>query len=192
MQPNQDDFQFIMNPDTQTKSGPAFLQNPKQRNIFAVVFVLIILTVVLVFGSLLFSGSNEEVTGTSSIAAYQNELIRLSNDGLSKSGDPGLRARLTTLKSFLSSDYASTVDYLAINGVEFTKLLAASRQDPQAEVLLSTAAQRNQYDEVLQEILTNTIAKYKANISEELQNNPGPKKKILLNKIAENIVIYDQ
>jgi hypothetical protein len=190
MQPDQNPYEFILDPNRSQRSGPSFLQNPKQRNLIAVAFVAIVIILIIIVGSFLFGGGNEQAQGLQSIALQQNELIRLSNEGKAEAKDSSVRARSATLAAFMQTDYSDTTSYLTSNGAGITKEQVARNVDTDADEQLALAAQRNQYDDVYSELIAAKLATYKADVETAYQNAGGPNAKKLLEQVFDNVTVF--
>ncbi|MFT4532198.1 MAG: hypothetical protein ACI9T8_000209 [Candidatus Saccharimonadales bacterium] len=193
MQPqDQNPYNFILDPATQKrKPGLSMLQNPKQKNIFAVIFVIIIIMVVVIAVSIFQSLGKQDNGALVSVNAYQTEIIRISELGLKSATDPNTRATVSTLQSFITSDQVDTKSYLTKNGVTITPQQEILKKDSTLDTDLDTASQRNRYDEVLISILQDLQSAYKASLQSAIGETTTPNRKILLNNAAANILTFE-
>jgi len=162
MQPSDSDYNFILNDTNSRGVGPAFLQDPKKRNIFAALFVAIVLLVVFMGVSFFLSAGKTDVNALQSVAAQQNKLIDLTATGLENARDPSTRSNITVLQAFLLSDLAET---RSLFGSAASENLLLGTYDPAIDTQLERAAQRNQYDTVLQENIDELVAEYKSRLN---------------------------
>lgn len=192
MPPQDNQFNFILDPGSQNNSKFAMLQNPKQRTLIAVLFVAVILIVTLIVGMMLFS-SEDTSSGLPTIASYQTELARISEAGSQEARDPAVRAKVATISVFIKSDLASTSAYLTKTGTKLSKEQLAAQFSSKTDENLKLAAQRNQYDTVLLETLNELVVEYKQSLSQALQSSPsGSEAQKTLNAAAENIITYEK
>jgi hypothetical protein len=191
MQPNQDQYQFIINPSHGSPSGPAFLQDPKKRNIVAILFVSFILLVVFIAVAVFSSLSNRNNSAIIDVAAYQTELLRISTLGLKEARDPSVRAQVATMQSFSQSDLVQTTSYLSSVGTKFEKELTSLKLDSSVDKDLEAATLRNAYDQEIIEALATTSSAYKLSLQKALNDSSSDEETALLQKAATNIITYE-
>jgi hypothetical protein len=191
MQP-QNDFNFIMDPNKSTSSGPAFLQDPKKRNIFAGLFVggvlLLVILIIAVFSSL----TSKNTSAVVDVAVLQNEIVRISELGLADASDPSVRVRVSTINAFMQTDYAQTTSFLARNGRVLDPEALALTKDTAVDESLETAALRNNFDETLLEELDKKTLAYKVALQKAINEASSEAEKAILNTAATNIVTYEE
>jgi len=165
MQPNDDQYNFILNDSNSRGSGPAFLQDPKKRNIFAAGFIAMVLLLVFIVVSIFLSAGNTDVNALQSVAVQQNRIIKLTTTGLKDAKDPSTRSNIAVLQAFLLSDFAESRRLL---GSSFSESISLASYDPAIDTQLERAAQRNQYDSVLNENIDILITEYKSRLNTSL------------------------
>jgi len=188
MQPNDSDYNFILN-DTNTRNGgPSFLQDPKKRNIFAALFVAVVLLLVFIVVSFFLSAGKTDVNALRSVAAQQNKLIDLTSAGLENARDPSTRSNIAVLQAFLLSDLAET---RSLFGSAASENLLLGTYDPAIDTQLERAAQRNQYDVVLQENIDELVAEYKSRLNTSITTYQTSTRILpVLELAATNILTY--
>jgi hypothetical protein len=189
MQPN-DQYGFILNDNKSGRSGPAFLQDPKKRNIFAVAFVIIVLMLVFIVVSIFSSIGKTDVNGLQSVAVQQNRIIKLTTTGLKNAKDPSTRTDMAVLQAFLLSDLAESKRLL---GPKLSEGVSLVSYDIAIDTLLERAAQRNQYDDVLSENIDVLVAEYKTRLNSAI--NAYRTSTVIapvLDTSATNILTYEE
>lgn len=191
MQPQQNDFNFIMDSGQSGSSGPAFLQDPKKRNIIAGLFVggvlLLVILAIAIFSSL----TSRNTTSLVDVAVLQNEIVRISELGLADASDPAVRVRVSTINSFMKTDYSATTSFLAKNGRVLKPEALALTQDLSVDESLETAALRNNFDETLLEEIDKKTVAYKTALRKALNEATTESEKTFLNTAAANILTYE-
>lgn len=190
MQPNQNEYNFIMQ-SPQNTSGPAFLQNPKQRNIIAVLFVVGILFIAVIVIAIFASLGSKNTSGIVNVAAYQTELVRISALGLKEARDPSTRAQAATLQSFTQSDLSQTTSYLGSVGKKFEKEDASLKLNTTVDKELESAALRNSFDEALLKAFDQTSAEYKLSLQKAINSASSDDEKAVLETAANNIITFE-
>lgn len=192
MPPNQQNqYDFITSPSQNMSTGPAFLQNPKQRNIVVVVFVLVVITLVIVGFSIITSigkGGNDSIIDT---AAYQTELLRISSLGYEGATDPSVKTQLSTLQAFIGSDLANTTSYLATNGAKLSEKQSLKYYDLTVEQALEEATISNKFDEEIITIINQLSDSYKESLQKSLGGTSSETGTTVIQTAAENIIIYE-
>jgi hypothetical protein len=191
MQPDQNQYNFIIDPSQGNTTGPAFLQDPKKRNIVAILFVGGVLLLLLIGFAIFSSLSSRNTSATLDVAAYQSELVRISTLGLEQAKDPFVRSKVSTMQSFAQSDLNKTTGYLTSAGGKFEEKEAALRLDPAVDENLAAAALRNSYDTELLKALETTSALYKASLQQALNGTSAEDELAILQIAAKNILTYE-
>lgn len=191
MQPQQNDFNFITNPVQGNSSGPAFLQDPKKRNIIAVLFVVVVLFIIVIGFAIFASLGKKNTSPMVDVAAYQTELIRISEFGLAGTTDSSVRAQTSTMLAIITSDLTQSTSYLASSGKKLEIIDTAIHLDASIEKNLETASLRNTFDEELIATLEKTTAAYKLSLQKALDSASSEKEKKVLQTAATNILTFE-
>jgi hypothetical protein len=190
MQPDQNQYNFIM--DSQgASSGPALLQDPKKRNIIAVLFVVIILFFVVIAVAIFASLGKGNTSTMVDVVAYQAELLRISDLGLKGATDPTVRAKASTLQSFIQSDLAKSSSYLASTGKELEKTDYTIHLDTSVDKSLENAALRNAFEEELLKIFDATTSAYKISLQKALDSASSEKEREVIKSAGTNILTFE-
>lgn len=188
MQPNDSDYSFILDDTSPRRSGPAFLQDPKKRNIFAAAFVVGVLLVVFIIVSIFLSAGKTDVNALQSVAVQQNKIIKLTKTGLKNAKDPSTRSDIAVLQAFLLSDFAESKRLL---GSSVSESVSLTSYDVAIDTELERAAQRNQYDSVLNENIDALVSEYKNRLNTSLNTYQSSLViQPVLEKSASNVLTY--
>jgi hypothetical protein len=189
MQPN-DQFGFILDENKPKGFGQAFLQDPKQRNLVAAAFVGIVLLLVFIVVSLFLSAGKTDVNALQSVAVQQNRIIKLTTTGLKSAKDPSTKSNIAVLQAFLLTDFAQSKQLL---GSSVSKNLETVSYDVAIDTELDRAAQRNQYDSVLNENIDALIAEYKNRLNTSIATYESSSNILqVLETSVANILIYEE
>lgn len=189
MPPNQQNpYEFILNPETNRRSGPAFLQDPFMRKIVLVLFIAVIVVIGIIFFSVLFGGDGG-AQDLNTLAAQQTEINRIAAIGLENGKSPEVLQLSTTTLAVIRTDLSATTAYLSGSGVKLTPAQLAARSDPKTTTTLTAAQQRNTFDDEFLPILEQLFATYKQDIQASINKGGGPKKQQLLESVASNVLL---
>jgi hypothetical protein len=191
MQPDQSQYNFIMESPGGSNGGPAFLQDPKKRNFIAIGFVAVIIFLAIIVVAVFASLGKKDNTPLVDVVAYQTELLRISEIGLEGSKDLSTRSYASTLQSFIQSDLSKTTGYLASNGKKLENTETSAKANKDVDKDLESAALRNTFDEVLLGFFEKTSQEYKASLQKALNSTSSEKEKAILETAAKNILTFE-
>ncbi len=189
--PPQNNFDFIVNPTQPKRSGPSFLQNPKQRMIAVVLFVAVILTLVVVGFSIISSAGKQSTDNLVTLAAYQTEIVRISDLALKDVSDPAAQTKLTTISTFMKSDLASTLSFLSSQGVKPKAELLNAKKDSTADTAITNAKQANNLNTEIDTIINDKLSDYANLLAPESESAKALALKETLDRAVQNILLYD-
>jgi len=191
MPPNQNEYQFILDPSNGVNGGPAILQDPKKRNIIAVLFVSVILLLVFTAIAIIASLGGRSTSAIVDVAAYQTELVRISTLGLADAKEPSVRAQAATLQAFMQSDLSKTTSFLASSGKKLEPTDAVLRRDSSIDENLASAALRNRFEEELLSSLQSKSSAYRVSLQSALNNSSSTEETALLQTALKNVVVFE-
>jgi hypothetical protein len=191
MPPNQNEYQFILDPSNGASGGPAFLQDPKKRSIITVLFVSIILLIVFIVIAIIASLGGRSTSAIVDVAAYQTELVRISTLGLADAKDSSVRAQTATLQAFMQSDLSKTTSFLASKGKKLEPTDTALRRDSSVDENLASAALRNRFEEELISSLQSTSSAYRVSLESALNSSSNTEETALLQIALKNVVVFE-
>jgi hypothetical protein len=191
MQPDQNQYEFIMDSSQGKSSGPAFLQDPKKRNIFAGLFVGVILLFAMLIFAIVSSIGNGSTSAMIDVAAYQTELVRISTLGLVDAKEPTIRAKAATMQMFMQSDLTNTTTYLSGNGKKLEPKDTAIRLSTEVNKAFESAKLRNTFDQELLDAFEATSKDYKLSLQQAIDSASSDAERALLKTAAENIILFE-
>jgi hypothetical protein len=180
MHPNQDQYNFIMNPDT----GPqpkgllpsGFNLGKKQLIILGVVGVILL----GIIGTLLYSLANSGPTNKDQlvgVALEQNELIRVSEVAIKEAKGTQARNLAMTTKLSVRSDQSSLVAALRAQGVKLNANQLRGGKKAENDRKLTEATQNNRFDEVYLDLIQKALVTYQRNLNTAYKTTVSPRLK---------------
>jgi hypothetical protein len=192
MQPDNNQFDFILDPTQKKAGGPSILMDPKKKILVSVMFVLTVIILLIIGFSVFTSLSKKNNSALVDVYAYQTEIARVTGLGIAGAVDPAVKIQTSTINSFISSDLKNTTDFLAKSGKKTTKLEAASKLDSKLETNLKAATTRNSFDAEFKSVLEKTSASYKIALKKALDNAGSQSEKKMLQAAADNIITFEK
>ncbi len=188
---DKNQFDFILDPAKTKPAGPAFLGDPKKQMMVAAMFVVGVLLLVVIAFAIFSSLGKKNSSAAVEVIAYQTEIARIAELGLSGSVDPAVLSQISTMSMFIQSDLAQTTAYVTSTGKELTELETTSKLDVTVEESLTSASLKNTYDEELLSILDNTTAEYKLALQRALDSASSEEDKAIFQAAAVSILTYE-
>lgn len=184
-QPNQ--YDFIM--QSQPKRGPAILQNPRNRMLISIGFVLGIILLVLLAFSIIRGGGTTNDTYVS-LVSYQTELQRLAAFGES-SDNLAVRNQTTTINAVMTTDLAATTAYIQELGSSISPEQSIAARDTTRDTQIEASRQVGDYDEVLAATLADVARNYLSLLETATTENPDANGTALLERLSNNITTLE-
>lgn len=188
MQPDQNQYNFIMNPGTNNSSGPNFLRDPKKRIFVAIAFVSFVVLIAIILVGVFLSLTSKSSAGIKDVVAYQTEILRVSEIGLKDSTDNSIKAKIASLQSFMASDLAKATK----SSGKLSKEELAKYQDDSVDKALVSAKATNTFDSVIIQQLDELLAEYQEKLEGTYDSSSNETTKIALNTANNNVVIYQK
>lgn len=188
---DENPYSFIMDSNQNKSSGPSMLQNPRQRKIISVLFVLIVIMIAIIAVSFFASLGKQNNSSLITLNAQQTEILRISDIGLKEAKDPNTKALISTLQTFITSDQSAVKSFLSKNGTKLTPEINAQKLDKTSDSNLETASQRNNYDDTLLDILSDLQTEYKSMLANALSESSTTNRKSILDTATNNIATYE-
>ncbi len=156
--PAPNPYSYILNSPTPPKRN--FLNSPKNTKVVAVLFVLVVLTVVIVGLTIFRSLSTKDYTDVLGLAQRQNEIVRVAELGLTNAHDPATLNYAATIRNVTASEQYSTTEFLKKKGVGDVTKKIGLKKDTATDKALTTAQQTNTYDTVFTEKINQLLLDY--------------------------------
>ncbi len=146
MQPDNNPYEFITNPEQPKKSLGPNLGGGKRQYIVFGLFVAVILVIVMVVVSVFFSssGGGEKLI---TLKSYQIEIDRVLGLGQSKISSQAKKQQYATLKAVLLTDTNSTSSLISKRGVKPKPEQLAIKKDTSIDKKLDEAVGVGRFDE---------------------------------------------
>lgn len=184
MNPDNPNFDFIMNP--QKQSGGRLAMNSPKKRIMLVLSIFGALIVILVIGGAIIGSlggkSNDQVLD---LVAYQSELKRIIALGNDKARSSETKNKALTASLTLESDYQQTVKIVNARKIKTPKNLTARYAGTQSDQALDAADKANNFDAKYEELYKEKLTKYKAKLA-EIYPSLSPAEKNIIKKSSDN------
>lgn len=179
--PGQNPYEFILNPSTPPKPTPLGGNKGFILKICLIVGAVILLMIgISVVMNMLNSSKNKAVDSLKSIPLAQQEIIRVSNDGLNSVTSQTLKNFAITTKLTVTGQQQSMINYLAEQGVKTTAKQLAASKNASTDALLTQAKENSTYDLIFTQQMTKSLNAYLTTINNTYQSVTGPTARKLL------------
>lgn len=125
--------------------------------------VLLIMGILLAVMS---GGPSPTSVQLTTVAARQQELIRVSDIALKTSKSPATLATATTLKASLTSEQKQVLGLISDSGTKLEKGQLSIKQSKKTDETLNSAAQSNAFDSAYNDYLKNNLKAYQTELKE--------------------------
>ncbi len=139
--------------------------DPKRRILVVVALFAFILLAIIIFFSLIGSGKNDNKDQIQDLAAFQTELIRLSNAGVTN-GSSDVRRTAQTSNVTIQSDLNETLALAAEQGVKIEPKKLTVYASAETDSALLAAKQANNYDAVYKTGFDSQLVIYQTKLRE--------------------------
>ena len=188
MEPSQQNqFDFITDPSQGQRSGGPNFGNKKRQITIGIIFSLIVLSLAIFVGTLLFSKDNSDIDGLIKVQSYQIEIDRVLTLGQKNISDTQIKQRLGTLQTVLLSDQNQLSGLLSGRGAEVTPLQLAAQKDSKTDTALTEAVKLGNHDETLQKTVNLLAEKYYTALKSAKEIAISDKEKALIDTSLNNI-----
>jgi hypothetical protein len=187
MQPDQQnirpDYDFILNAK-QKRGLNLGITSMNRRVVVVIAGFLIFLVFVLIIKNIL-SGSSVALTDYTSLLQDQSEIIHIMNTDLMNQSqstviDSANQAFSQTALLTMTSYQSSMINYLDKNGVKVSKNTLKANISTQIDSEFSSAQSSNNFNSIFQNVLSQQLATYNANLVKTYSNVKGSAAKNML------------
>lgn len=176
MQPQQPDYNFIVNAGQKPKKALLPAGNSKQTRILVVLGGVVLLLIIgFVIMTVLSSAGKGQQETLLKASQQQAELIRVSKIGIEKARDANTRNFAITTNITLQSDQAGL---LAISKAKPKEI--ALGKSTKTDLALTTAEQSNKFDEVFTQTVQTQLIAYQKTLKSVYDATDGKKSKATL------------
>jgi hypothetical protein len=162
MQPNKNPYEFITNPQTNSKKSLLGGNDTKSRIIVVAIIATVVFILFLIGCNLLFAGKKSFAEEMVKPAAQQADLIEITTIGAEKVRDSKTNKIMTTASSVIQSQNQKTLIILKDNGIN-SKSIAQFQDKKYAELLASAEASGN-FEQTYVGIYQNRLDEYANNL----------------------------
>ena len=176
-QPKQPEnpYEFIMNPPQPPKKSSPFSGLGKMP-IYIGAGLGLLLLVFLVLALMSGGGNSSTTVQLASLAAEQEEIIRVSDLALKSSKDTATLTTATTVKASLVSEQKQALDLMSSQGGKLAKGQLNSKKDSKTDAEIAQAVQSNTLSKVYNDYLAQSLRDYQKKLK-TLYVDGGPKSK---------------
>lgn len=190
MQPQNDPYNFIMNPDTgpQKKSllpGGGLNLSKKQMIIFGAGGLLTLSIIITLLFSFLNSGPTNK-DDLISVAQKQNELIRVSEIAIKEATGTQARNLAMTTKLSLQSDQSYLIASLKAQKIKIGSKELKGAESSETTEKMTDAKQNNRFDEVYLEYIQEALVDYQRSLNVAYKSTVSTKHKETMKVQYEN------
>lgn len=189
MQPQQPNYDFIMNPSQPSRSSGSPMAM-RFLVIVGIVFVMVVL-----FG-LIFRmvGTNPNFSKSAmlGIAQDQTELIRLTSIGSENSTSQKLKNFSITARMSLTTDQQALLSYLADYGYKPSAKDLPLKQDPSIDTQLNAAVSSSTFDVTYDGIMERALENYMTSLSDAYDSSGESAQKVLKTNYAHAALLRKQ
>jgi hypothetical protein len=180
--PGPDQFDFIFNPQTNTKRS--VLPGSGSPILMRVLMVLggltLLVIAAVIFFSILGSGDKEKTTNLLTIAQEQTELVRIATDASLKATTLPAQSLAQNIQASVGSQKNELLKYMKDNGVRTSPVQLTLKHSKTTDTTLQTAKANNTYDTAFRQVIQTELDSYISSLQRAYKADPGPKGKQLL------------
>ncbi len=184
MQPNQPDYEFIMNPQQQS-SGPNFA-GPQKLLMIVGLFAVVIVVVIVLF-SVLFSGGASNRNALVEARADQIEMARVIELGIDDVVDVNLKRQFQTLLTSSTSDAQEIAALLATREVKVEPFELKASFNASVEDSLDEAKQKNDFDPAYEDAVAAAAGQYLQSLQRASSSAASTRESNLLTVAINNV-----
>lgn len=123
-----------------------------------------LIIVIILASSLLFGGKESNAQALVSLAAKQQEIIRISDLGITGAIDPNVKALAQTTKLSVASQQKQLITYLASKKKKASAAQLAANKNTATDKELTAAAESNKFDEIFEQTIKAELAEYNEDV----------------------------
>ncbi|HSX00190.1 MAG TPA: hypothetical protein VLH38_04105 [Patescibacteria group bacterium] len=179
--PGSNPYEFITTENKAAKKA----RIPGSSNPFIMKLVLIIgsaviLVVVLAFIATLIFGSKTDFKDLISIAATQQEIIRIASLQEAQATDQSVAGAAISTKLTMQTQQQNTLTYLGANHTKYSPQQLALKKNSKTDTQIKEAQATSTFDITFTQIMRGQLQDYAAELKTTYANATGKKEKILL------------
>jgi hypothetical protein len=173
-------YDFILETNRKPKHNPFKGGSLRSKLLLVVSVGAVIILAIVITSTVLNSSSKANTAGLISLAAEQQEILRVASAGISGSSDPALNVFSELTKLTVTSQHTKLIAYLKERKAIYTAIDLASALNKQTDQAFKAASTNGRYDEVVRSTLKAELTKYLQNLQTRYDKADGPIGKTLL------------
>ena len=186
--PNNNPYGFIMDAPHKPKKSLLPSGNSAKSRLLVVLGGLFVLFVVFsILMPLIFGSKDNSTTQLKSLAAEQQEIVRVATLGVQGAFDPALTSYAQTTKLTVQSQQNEVLGYLASHKIKIAPKLLTAVLNSKTDTALIEAKASNRYDEIFSTTIKSELATYAGNLQTAYKNAGNPKSKAMLARDYNNV-----
>ena len=163
-QPPQNQYDFLNVQPTRQKNPLFGGNNPKQRMLISILFVLGVLFAVIIAIVVFRSLTAKDYTSYKNLVLKQTEIIRIAELGSSQARDVTTKNYAATIKSVTQSEKNDTLAFASKVGLTIQDKQLAISKDEANDKTLAAAESSNQFDQTFTTLINKLVADYHSEI----------------------------
>lgn len=161
-QPQQPNYDFIMNPNQQKRSGRFFNGSPKSLFIMLGAVLAFIIILFIVYQAAKPVGLGPQLT---TLAQNQNEIARVAGLASQSANSQNTKNFGATVNASMTTQENQLVDMLSKSGISLSSDTLAAAKNPKTDASLTAASQASNFDPVFTKTLTEELKDYQVQLS---------------------------
>ncbi|MFZ1324393.1 MAG: hypothetical protein WAQ57_04520 [Candidatus Saccharimonadales bacterium] len=186
--PQQNPYDFITNPGQPGKKPGLGGSPAKTRLIIVIAGAVLLIVIISIVAMILSNAGKRDIPGLKSIAAEQQELIRIAELGKDRTTDATTRTLAYNTSLSTTTQQQKLIAYLDTRGTKMDKIQLGIKKDASLEAELESAAANNRFDEEFGKVLNASLLEYNDSLSKAYKSAAGPKSKAILEESFNNSV----
>ncbi len=185
--PQQNPYDFLINggqPEKKASSG-----NSKQRTIFMIIGIMLVILAGLLFYSFTANNSKSDSQALIDIGAEQTEVVRVATQADGRARSSGSKNLSINTSLITKTDLKIITDILKKRGVTIPPKALDARKSKKTDTDLTTAEQNNEYDDVFDSIMLKQLVSYQDKVKLAFQQTTNKKEKQILASMNDNVVL---
>jgi hypothetical protein len=177
---SQTPYDFIMQSQNSNKSKFGTGGSPKSRFIFLAIVGGVLFSLIIIVIAIVTSSGKSGTQSLISLAQEQNEIIRVSDIGVSKARTADAKNLAAITAYSFRSTQADTLALLAKQGHKLKTKDLALKQNSATDSELNTADLNNRFDETFKKLLATSLATYQQDVKHIYDTTSSKSEKTVL------------
>jgi hypothetical protein len=181
--PGNNPYGFILDTQHQPKKGLIPNHNPnstRSRILVALGAGTALVIVAIIAFSLISGGGDNNSQLLTSLAAEQQEIIRVADLGVKGATDPSTQALAEVTKLSVISQQNKLTTYLTDHGVKLAPTSLNTKLNKATDTTLTDATASNRFNDVFTETIKKSLTSYAANVKQSYDSASNTASKTLL------------